>query len=174
VKYILALILCVFTFSVHAQQEEFHLLLSVQSISGSEASGISFPDVCLNKNYSEAGFSLNLIGETNASQNSFESTSPKNSHAVASKRAIRQYANTVAINILSGYTYHIADYYGAFGSSRIVTCLDGPFKGCQGIADNGVLQIESNEVKWHKGYFEHRYPGGKVVSYPTSQYFETK
>lgn len=91
-----------------------------------------------------------------------------------SAKSIKYYANVVNTVVNGGYTFHVADYYGAYGHSRIVTCLDGGMKGEQGIADNGVLVITSNKVKWHKGYFVHTYPAGKVTSYPNAQTCEFK
>lgn len=82
---------------------------------------------------------------------------------------IKIYATSVSITVISGYSFHVADYYGPYGNSRIVTCLDGDMRGQQGIADNGVLQIESTNVKWYNDYFIHYYPAGQVTSYPNKQ-----
>lgn len=89
-------------------------------------------------------------------------------------KSVKYYANTVNIIVNGGFTFHVGDYYGSYGHSRIVTCLDGDMVGYQGISDNGVVVISSNAVKWHKGYFVHTYPGGKVTSYPNKQICEFK
>ena len=65
--------------------------------------------------------------------------------------------------------FHIADYADGI---RVVTCLDGNEKGLQGIGFNGVIQGESRDVKWKKGYFIHNYVGGRVISYPNKQIAE--
>jgi hypothetical protein len=91
---------------------------------------------------------------------------PKKALAV---QAVKIHANSVSITVLNGYTFHVADYYGPYGNSRIVTCLDGDMQGHQGIADNGILRIESTNFEWYKDYFVHYYPAGKVVSYANKQ-----
>ena len=86
---------------------------------------------------------------------------------------LRVEAYSVAVNVLYGYTFHVADYYDG---TRVVTCLDGDMKGYQGIGVNGIKQAESTNVEWHKKYFVHYYVEDdmdfKIISYPTSQVAE--
>jgi len=177
-RYLLIALLCLTSLFVchgYAQQEEITQLLSVQNISISEVPNISTPDNFLNERNMDEGLSFQLLTkEKEEHQNSRENdTSPRvNAKKMASKKTQKFYANVVAINVLNGYTFHVADYYGPYGNSRIVTCLNGEMRGLQGIADNGVITIESTDVTWHKDYFVHRYPYGKVTSYPNSQVLE--
>lgn len=91
----------------------------------------------------------------------------------ASKKA--QYETyAVSINVVSGYRFHIADYYGTYGSSRVITALDGELRGRQEIADNGIVMAASTQVRWHKDYFVHTYPRGKVYTYLNKQVLEMK
>lgn len=172
-RHISTLILCLIAFNAHAQQNEFEQLLSVQNISVSE-----IPDICSigafsNGNCIDEGLSFQLAKR--GSQNLSEDTTTPfqvNEQTRAPKKIQKHHANSVSINVLNGFTFHVADYYGYYGTSRVVTCLDGEMKGNQAIGDNGIVQAESNDVTWHKGYFVHRYPYGKVTSFPNSQTLE--
>lgn len=82
---------------------------------------------------------------------------------------LRFETNCVQIVIREDLTLHIADYSDG---TRIVTALDGPLEGLQVIGFNGKPMAESRNVQWHKGYFIHFYPGGKVTSYPNKQISE--
>lgn len=162
-KYISMLILSLFALNAHAQQIELELLLSVQNVSMSEISDICLPEVVC-RGYSNEGLAYKLGAEK------LSEDTASNSRAV--KKVQKFNANTVEISILGGFTFHVADYYGYYGNTRVVTCLDGDMQGHQAIADNGILQAESNDVTWHKGYFIHRYPYGRVTSFPKSQAIE--
>lgn len=163
-RYISTLILCLITINAYAQQNEIEQLLSVQNINVSEISDICTVRAATHGDSLDEGLSLRLTKIQNLSEDTARGT----------KKVQKIHADLVSINSLNGYTFHVADYYGNFGNSRVVTCLDGDMKGYQGVADNGILQIESNDVKWHKGYFVHKYPNAKVISYPKSQTLEIR
>ncbi len=78
-------------------------------------------------------------------------------------------AYVVEVCFSGGFSFHVADYSDG---TRIVTCLDGPMLGHQGIAFNGVQIGGSTKVTWFANYFVHSYPTGKVVSYENKQIIE--
>lgn len=94
------------------------------------------------------------------------------SRVAANAKSVKFHANTVSITFVGGFAFHVADYFGTYGNSRIVTCLDGDMIGHQGISDNGIRRIESTNVEWYNNYFIHYYPSGKVISYENSQIAE--
>lgn len=164
------LTLCLFAFNAHAQQNELEQLLSFQNISVSEIPDICSLGIFSNEPCINEGLAFQLSAEK-ATQNSLEGipSFQLDAKTRAAKKVQKTHANSVVINVSNGYTFHVADYYGYYGNSRVVTCLNGAMKGHQGIADNGIVLAESNDVTWHKGYFVHRYPNGKITSYPNSQ-----
>lgn len=169
-KFFAAFFLCFFAFQVHGSQHENLIhVLSMKNLSPSNISEISFiGDIDI-----DAHNGVNNLLSLNHSV--LESNSLISSQVLRSKNSnVKAIANSVSITSLNGFTYHVADYYGAYGHSRIVTCLDGSMRGHQSVADNGVIGIESNDVEWHQGYFVHRYPKAKVYSYPNKQMFEIK
>ncbi len=89
------------------------------------------------------------------------------------KGAKKAYFETYAagVVVLGGYLWHVADYYDG---TRVVTALDGGMRGYQGVSVYGIQTAESVNVEWHKDYFVHRYPTGKIYSYPNRQIIEIK
>lgn len=162
-------------FNMYAQQEELDQLLSIQNINVSEVLDICSPDICLHEICTTKGFSSLLLTEEKKDLlESFEKNVSQhfNVKVSTSKKAQKLETNLVAINIVNGFTFHVADYYGPLGNSRVITCLDGDMRGYQTIADNGIQTASSNNVVWHKGYFVHHYPYGKIYSYPNKQRLE--
>lgn len=80
-------------------------------------------------------------------------------------------STSVKVMLIKGTLIHVADYND---KTRVATCLDGEDIGLQAIAINGMKTHESTKVKWRKNYFTHKYPHGKVTSYPTKQTIELK
>lgn len=105
-------------------------------------------------------------------QLSFDNVSGAVDRSSVQAKSVKFYSSSVFITVKGGFTFHVADYYGPYGTSRIVTCLDGNMIGHQGISDNGILQIESTNVIWYKDYFVHFYPAGHVTSYANKQICE--
>lgn len=158
------------------QEKAIEQLLSVRNIRVSEELDICSSDICLCESFTEEGLSFQLLtGEKRELQDCFvNDISAQFSAKTSSIKSQKIETYAVVINIIDGYTFHIADYYGYYGHSRVVTCLDGAMRGRQGISDNGILMVESTDVKWHKDYFEHTYPAGKVYTYTNKQVMEFK
>lgn len=85
---------------------------------------------------------------------------------------VKYYANTFFTTQINGYNFHVADYYGVYGNSRIITCLDGPLVGYQAIADNGVIVVETTSVIYYGDRSVHFYPSAKVTTSPYVQYIQ--
>lgn len=88
----------------------------------------------------------------------------KNASSVA--KSFRLETSAVAEIKLNGLKYHVADYPDG---TRVITCLDGSLKGLQEVYFEGSRILMSIDVEWHSKYFEHKYPNGKVKSYPNKQ-----
>lgn len=175
-KIFITLLLCLVAFNAHAQKDQIKQLLSLRNINTSNILDICSQDLNSDEVYEDAGLSFQLSNEgVNESRDSFINDIQ---YQLRSKKVLsipkKMVANSVSITVLDGFTFHIADYYGHYGHSRIITCLDGNMRGYQEIADNGVSGIGSSEVKWHKGYFVHNYPNAKIYSYPDKQIFKIK
>lgn len=155
--------------SAENQQEKIiNLLLSMQNINVNELSDFCSEEIQIKENLLQEGLSYKMLtGNTNEFQEVFENDLMPQFNAKVNLNKFE--TRSVVINKMEGYTFHIADYFGQWGNSRIVTCLDGELRGLQGIADNGVIMAQSTDVTWHKNYFVHRYPKGKVTSYPNKQ-----
>lgn len=150
----------------YAQQIEMEQLLSLKNVNPSNIIDICDPEIVSYENKNNQGLSV-LLGIHSSGMND----EAQNIKEMTPKKII-VYANVVSISVINGYTFHVADYYGPYGHSRAVTCLDGAMKGYQGVADNGIQTAESWAVEWHKNYFVHYYPKAKVISYPNTQFFE--
>lgn len=143
----------------NAQERAIDKLITVRNLDASQIPDICSKNICPSEYPDEEGLSYQVLGEDNTSLH---------------QKKIKVETYSVMINTIDGYTFHVADYYGQFGHSRVITCLDGALRGLQGIADNGVLMVQSTDVKWHKNYFEHKYPAAKIYSYSYKQIFELK
>lgn len=148
---ILAVLLCLITFNLFAQEQEFNQILSIKNVHV-----LGMTDIC----------SYLSVEEHESSICSFSLKSLAFSNSQLEKRAVYYETQNVSIQNKGGYNFHIADYYDG---SRVVTCLDGELRGLQGIAINGVKVVESTNVEWYKNYFVHRYPNGSIHSYPNKQ-----
>lgn len=146
------------------QEKALEKLLCVRNVNASEVPDISSPNICLTEQVTDKNLSYQMLNGVNAAL--IQSKSKKASNKMET--------HSVMVNNIDGYIFHVADYYGVWGNSRVVTCLNGDMRGLQGIADNGILMVESTDVKWHKNYFEHNYPAAKTYSYPNKQIFELK
>lgn len=176
-KLVKVLLFCLFSFSLYAQNEEMEQLLSVQNINISEIKDISCPNIVYNKSYANDGLSFQASnGEKKGLHNSIinDTSHHLRTKSIRQKKSLKFEANSVVINALNGCTFHVADYYGDFGHSRVVTCLEGELRGLQAIADNGVFAVESTNVEWFHGYFVHHYPHAIVYSYQNKQIFKIK
>lgn len=157
----------------YTQENEFKQLLSMQFLSTNDIPNICSEEISLSEPCSSDGLSsLLLNGETKELQNLFESGMQCN--AKSSKKSQKFETYSVVITNIDGYIFHVANYYGSYGNSRVITCLNGEMRGLQGISDNGVQMAESTDVVWHNDYFVHRYPRGKVISYSNRQILEFK
>jgi hypothetical protein len=143
------------------QEQIIEKLLSVRAINTTEISDICSQNICPSEYFADEGLSYQLVSGANTDL-----------QPMSSSKKMETYS--IMIHNIEGYTFHIADYYGYWGNSRVVTCLDGGLRGLQGISDNGILMVQSTDVKWHKNYFEHKYPAAKVYSYSNKQVFELK
>lgn len=146
------------------QESAIEQLLLVENSYACDSLDVSSLDVCSDEHGNEDGLFFQL--STAVEQNSCSSCSSSENVSEKSKK-VETYA--VFITVVEGYTFHVADYYGPLGHSRVVSCLDGDMKGEQIIVDNDVLTGSSSNVKWHKKYFSHKYANGKIYSYPNKQ-----
>jgi hypothetical protein len=104
------------------------------------------------------------LGKEGIVQKSISQVNEAVPHAGTSK--VYETRNASTFTGPNGYNFHIADYNDG---TRIITCLDGPMRGYQGIVFNGYQVAESFDVKWHSNYFVHQYPAGQVTSYSNRQ-----
>lgn len=155
--------LCLVSLSLYAQQDELNIISSMRAMHPSEIQDISLAESNKFVNTEISEITQQLINGSSISLDSY---------AKSAKKSQKYETHSVSIIVLQGYTFHVADHFGAFGVSRVVTCLDGEFRGYQTISDNGVKAAESWIVEWHSKYFVHYYPNGKMYSYPNKQIIE--
>jgi hypothetical protein len=141
------------------QEKAIDMLMSTKILDASQLSNVCSKNISLNEHSFDEGLSYQLLSQDDETEHS---------------KGIKVETHCVMINVIDGFAFHVADYFGHYGHSRAVTCLDGPLRGLQNIADNGILMIQSTDVKWHKNYFEHTYPGAKIYSYSNKQVCEFK
>lgn len=147
---ILAIIFCIATLNLCAQEEDFNRMLMMKSVPVSKIT-----DFCLDSPIKEcettegSDILSRLFGQTNA---------------VAKSTLYNAYS--VSIQDSQGYLFHVADYYDG---TRVVTCLNGPLLGLQGVSFKGVKIVESTDVIWFSDYFVHYYPTIIVNSYANQQ-----
>lgn len=82
-----------------------------------------------------------------------------------------QHVETYNVGVATegGFKFHV----GVYGNGvTVVTCLDGPLVGCQGVYINGVIIAESCNAQWYSNYFVHYYVDGKVYTYANKQVIE--
>ncbi len=137
--------------TVQAQEEEFRQLLSMQNKSAMEKF------------------------EESENDTPEEALGPLLHFGIGGKRSpslkcpLRRKTHAIRIVIHGGYNFHVADYPDG---TCVVSCLDGPEKGLQGIAFRGDMIAETRNVEWHECYFVHFYPAGKITSYQHKQVAE--
>lgn len=150
---ILAVLFCLVAFNAYPQEQQFSEMLSIKNVKATS----------LEEVFTEPSFPA-------AAENSKAArlAAPEAAAAFQSKSL---YFETYVVYIQSygGYTFHVADY---LDGTRVVTCLDGPLMGLQGISVNGIKIGESNDVIYYPTFFVHFYPGGKIYSYLNKQIFE--
>lgn len=145
-------------------------LLSVRNVDVSSIDNICNPNICLNESsHDSSGISAQLVSGKVRDDFSILLRAKK-----LSQKTQKAETYAVFVTVLEGYTFHVADYYGSWGNSRVVTALDGQMRGRQEIADNGVVMAASTDVKWHNDYFEHTYPAGKIYTYKDKQVLKLK
>lgn len=156
---------------INTQKSAIEILLLVRNISISAIDDICNPNICLNEHDNEQGLSEKLMSEEEKVQNDYSVLLRSKKSSQKTQKA-ETYA--VSITVINGFTFHVADYYGDWGNSRVVTALDGELRGRQEIADNGIIMAASTNVIWHKDFFEHTYPAGKVYTYQNKQVLKIK
>ena len=138
---ILAILLCLVAFNLNGQEEEFKQMLSIRQVTVTDMESI----------YSGV---LSEKIETTKSDAISRFLSPSETDSQLEKKSLISETFAVSVQYLSGYLFHVADY---FDGTRVVTCLDGPLVGLQGISINGVQIAESYDVTWLSNYFVHYY-----------------
>lgn len=146
----LVLLLCLATFNLGAQENEFNQILSVKNIQITEPIDFTSGNPVIK--------STPLLED--------DALAIKLDESSVVKKSVFYEAYAVWIQNLNGYNFHIADYWDG---TRVVTCLDGGMVGLQAISVNGIKMVESTNVKWYNNRFVHRYPAGKVTSYSYKQ-----
>lgn len=141
--------MCLISLKAYTQEEEFNQLLSIKNVISTDLD-FSKDDPSDPKN----------LESTESIFSKIEASSSKSSKFVT---------YNVYLNVLNGYTFHVADYSDG---TRVITALDGSMRGYQAIGFNGVQVTGSSNVTWHSDYFVHKYPNGKVTSYATRQVAE--
>lgn len=157
-RFFITIFFTLISLNLYSQNQEMQQLLSMQSVPVSEV-----PDICSMTScepfQKESVDGLSLLHSTDKSEAS-----------LSIERASYLYdAYYVGINIVGGYTFHVADY---LDGTRVVTCLDGSMRGCQGVAKYGVQIAASDVVVWHSNYFVHYYQDGEITSFPSAQVIE--